>query len=106
MDLETKIKVEPAWLEGTGNASLENIEHGTQIITLKKEEKSELTQPGPTEDCSFEPSEDTKKEIFIEQQTVGQLVPYIKEETNTKLHERLTQFENNSKSGKTGIKRG
>ncbi|XP_068084003.1 uncharacterized protein [Anabrus simplex] len=82
MDLEIKIKEEPAWLEGTGNASLENIEHVTQIITLKKEAKSELTEPGPTENCSFEPSEDTKEEIFIEQHTVGQLMPYIKEETN------------------------
>ncbi|XP_068083798.1 uncharacterized protein [Anabrus simplex] len=51
MDLETKIKEEPAWLEGTGNASLH--------------------------------SEDIKKEIFIEQHTVGQLVPYIKEETKS-----------------------
>ncbi|XP_068083981.1 zinc finger protein 236-like [Anabrus simplex] len=83
MDLETKIKEEPAWSEGTGNASLENIEHVTQIITLKKEDKSELTEPGPTEDCSFKPSEDTKEAIFIEQHTVDQLVPYIKEETRS-----------------------
>ncbi|XP_067004926.2 uncharacterized protein [Anabrus simplex] len=90
MDLVTKIKEEPAWLEGTGNASLENIEHETQIITLKKEAKSELTKPGPAEDCSFEPSEDTKEEIFIEEHTVDQLVPYIKEETSKMVRVKQT----------------
>ncbi|XP_068083999.1 zinc finger protein 260-like [Anabrus simplex] len=83
MDMETNIKEEPVWLETTGNASLESIEHVTQIITMKKEAKSELTVPGPTEDCSFEPSEDTKEKIFIEQHTVDQLIPYIKEETSS-----------------------
>ncbi|XP_068084084.1 uncharacterized protein [Anabrus simplex] len=85
MDLEIKIKEEPAWLEGTGNASLENIEHVglLEMITLKNEAKSEITEPGPTQDNSFEHSEDIKKEVFIEQHTVGQLVPYIKEETKS-----------------------
>ncbi|XP_068083983.1 uncharacterized protein [Anabrus simplex] len=87
MDLETKTKEEPAWLEGTANASLVTIEHETQIITLKKEAKSELTEPGPPEECSFKPSEDTNEEVFIEQHTVDQPSLYIKEETKTNLYQ-------------------
>ncbi|XP_068086727.1 uncharacterized protein [Anabrus simplex] len=81
MDLQIKIKEEPAWLEGTTNASLENIEHVSGVIALKKEAKSELTEPGPTQESSLEPSEDIKEEIFIEEHTDDQLLPYIKEET-------------------------
>ncbi|XP_068086708.1 uncharacterized protein [Anabrus simplex] len=55
MDQEVKIKEEPAWLEGTTNASLENIEHVSEMIPLKKEAKSELTEPGPMQENSFEP---------------------------------------------------
>ncbi|XP_068084002.1 uncharacterized protein [Anabrus simplex] len=44
------------------------------------------TAPGLSWDAMLkytQPSEDSKEEIFIEQHTVGQLVPYIKEETKS-----------------------
>ncbi|XP_068086814.1 uncharacterized protein [Anabrus simplex] len=80
MDLEIKIKEEPAGLEETTNASLENFEHVSEVIALKEEVKSELTEPGSSQENSREPSEDTKEEICIEEQTDDQLLPYIKEE--------------------------
>ncbi|XP_067014654.2 uncharacterized protein [Anabrus simplex] len=82
MDLEVKIKEEPAWLEETTNASLENIEHISEVIALKEEVKSELTDPGSAQEKSLEPPEDIKEEIFIEEHTDDQLLQYIKEETN------------------------
>ncbi|XP_067014626.2 zinc finger protein 567 [Anabrus simplex] len=84
MDVEVKIKEEPTWLEGTLSASLENIEHVSEMIPLKKEAKSELTEPGPTQEISFEPSKDIKKEIVIEPNTDNQLLAYIKEETQSR----------------------
>ncbi|XP_068086365.1 uncharacterized protein [Anabrus simplex] len=81
MDQEVKIKEEPAWLKETTNASLENIEHVSEVIALKQEAKSELTEPESTQENSLEPSEDNKKEIFIEQNTDDQLLAYVKEET-------------------------
>ncbi|XP_068086256.1 zinc finger and BTB domain-containing protein 49-like [Anabrus simplex] len=84
MDLEVNIKEEPAWLEETTNASLENIERVSEVIALKKEAKSELTEPESTQENSLEPSKDNKKEIFIEQHTDDQLLAYIKEETKSR----------------------
>ncbi|XP_068086366.1 zinc finger protein 674 [Anabrus simplex] len=84
MDLEVKIKEEPAWLEGNTNVSLENIDHVSEVLPLKKEAKSELSEPGPAQENSFEPSKDIKKEIFIEQNTDDQLLAYIKEETQSR----------------------
>ncbi|XP_068087133.1 zinc finger protein OZF-like, partial [Anabrus simplex] len=84
MELEVNIKEEPAWLEGTRNASLENIEHVSDMVVLKNEVKSELTEPGSTQENTLEQSEDIKKEIFIEQYTDDQLLAYIKEETRSK----------------------
>ncbi|XP_068086617.1 uncharacterized protein [Anabrus simplex] len=81
MDLQIEIKEEPARLEGTTNASLEIIEHVSEVIGLKKEAKSDLTEPGPAQENFLEPSEDIKEEIFIEEHTDDQLLPYIKEET-------------------------
>ncbi|XP_068086878.1 uncharacterized protein [Anabrus simplex] len=81
MDLEVKIKEEPAWLEGTTTASLENIEHVSEVIALKEEVKSELTEPESTQENSLETSNDIKEEIFIEEHTDDQLLPYIKAET-------------------------
>ncbi|XP_068085562.1 zinc finger protein 782-like [Anabrus simplex] len=81
MDLEVKVKEEPAWLEGTTNASLEKIEHASEVIALKEEVKSELTEPGSMQENSLEPSKDIKEEIFIEEHTDDQLLAYIKEET-------------------------
>ncbi|XP_067014706.2 uncharacterized protein [Anabrus simplex] len=81
MDLEVKVKKEPAWLEETTNVSLENIEHVPEVIALKEEVKSELTDPGSMQENSLEPSEDIKEEIFIEEHADDQLLPYIKEET-------------------------
>ncbi|XP_068086362.1 zinc finger protein 397-like [Anabrus simplex] len=81
MDQEVKIKEEPAWLKETTNASLENSEHVSEVIALKQEAKSELTEPESTQENSLEPSEDNKKEIFIEQNTDDQLLAYVKEET-------------------------
>ncbi|XP_068086996.1 zinc finger protein 134-like [Anabrus simplex] len=83
MDLEVKIKEEPAWLEETTNASLENIEHISEVIALKEEVKSELTDPGSAQEKSLEPPEDIKEEIFIEEHTDDQLLQYIKEETKS-----------------------
>ncbi|XP_068086976.1 zinc finger protein 3 homolog [Anabrus simplex] len=84
MDLEVKIKEEPAWFEGTTSASLEHIEHVSEVINVKEEIKSELTEPWSTQENSLEPSEDTKEEIFIEEHTDDQLLPYIKEETKSR----------------------
>ncbi|XP_068086862.1 uncharacterized protein [Anabrus simplex] len=81
MDLQVKIKEEPAWLERTTNASLENIENASGMIPLNKEAKSELSEPGPMQENSLEPSEDIKEKIYIEEHTDDQLLPYIKEET-------------------------
>ncbi|XP_068086358.1 zinc finger protein OZF-like [Anabrus simplex] len=82
MDLELKIKEEPAWLEGKTTASLENIELVSEVIALK-EVKSELTESGSMEENSLEPFEDIKEEICIEEHTDDQLLPYIKEETES-----------------------
>ncbi|XP_067010603.2 uncharacterized protein [Anabrus simplex] len=84
MELEVKIKEEPAWLEGTTTASLENFEHVSEVIVVKEEVKSELTEPGSSQENSLEPSEDIKEEIFVEEHTDDQLMPYIKEETNVR----------------------
>ncbi|XP_067014757.1 uncharacterized protein [Anabrus simplex] len=81
MDPEIKIKEEPAWLEETTTASPENIEHVSEVIVLKEEVKSELTEPGSMQENSLEPSDDIKEEVFIEEHTDDQLLPYIKEET-------------------------
>ncbi|XP_068086907.1 uncharacterized protein [Anabrus simplex] len=82
MDLEAKIKEEHAWLEGKTTASLENLEHVPEVIALKEEVNSELTEPESSQENSLEPFEDIKEEIFIEEHTDDQLLPYIKEETN------------------------
>ncbi|XP_068086382.1 uncharacterized protein [Anabrus simplex] len=84
MDLEIEMKEEPTRLEGTTNASLENIEHVSDLIVLKKEAKSELTEPRQTQENSPEPSKDIKEEIFIEEHTDDQLLPYIKEERKSR----------------------
>ncbi|XP_067013983.2 zinc finger protein 577-like [Anabrus simplex] len=84
MDLEIDMKEEPARLEGTTNASLENIEHVSDMIVLKKEAKLELTEPGQTQENSLEPSKDIKEEIYIEEHTDDQLLPYVKEETKSR----------------------
>ncbi|XP_068086835.1 uncharacterized protein [Anabrus simplex] len=81
MDLEIKIKEEPAGLEGTTNASLEHFEHVSEVIALKEEVKSELAEPGSSQENFHEPSEDTKEEIFIDEQVDEKLLPYLKEET-------------------------
>ncbi|XP_068086384.1 zinc finger protein 239-like [Anabrus simplex] len=84
MDLEVNFKEEPAWLEETTDASLENIEHVSEVIALKKEVKSELTEPESTQENSLEPSKCIKEEIFTEPGTINQLVPNIKEETRSR----------------------
>ncbi|XP_067010600.2 zinc finger protein 454-like [Anabrus simplex] len=84
MDLEVKIKEEPAWLEGTTTASLENFEHVSEVIALKEEVKSELTEPESSQEDSLEPSEDIKEEIFVEEHTDDQPLPYVKEETKSR----------------------
>ncbi|XP_068086361.1 zinc finger protein 649 [Anabrus simplex] len=86
MDLEVNIKQEPAWPDGTTNASLENTEHTSDVVVLRKEVKSELTEPGSPQGNSFEPSKGIKKEICTEPGTIIQLVPNIKEETRSNLY--------------------
>ncbi|XP_067004354.2 gastrula zinc finger protein xLCGF3.1 [Anabrus simplex] len=80
MDLEVEVKEEPVWFEGTADASLENFELVSEMIPLKQEIKLELTEPGPTQENTFEPSADIKEEIFREQRTVDQVLPHIKVE--------------------------
>ncbi|XP_068086463.1 zinc finger protein 501-like isoform X1 [Anabrus simplex] len=89
MDLEINIKEEPAWLEETTNASLENIELVSDVVVLKKEVKSELTEPGSTQEDTLQPSKGIKEEIFTEHGTIDQLVPYIKEDTKSRPEARF-----------------
>ncbi|XP_067015061.2 zinc finger protein OZF [Anabrus simplex] len=84
MDLEVKIKEEPAWLEGITTASVENFEHVSEVIALKEEVKSELAEPGSLQENYLEPSKDIKEEIFIEEHTDDQLLAYIKEEMKSR----------------------
>ncbi|XP_068086869.1 uncharacterized protein [Anabrus simplex] len=100
MDLEAKIKEEPAWLEGKTTASLENSEHVSAVIALKEEVKSELTVPESSQENSLEPSEYIKEEIFIEEHTDDQLLPYIKEETKSDVMMSITIM--NSSGDKAG----
>ncbi|XP_068086383.1 uncharacterized protein [Anabrus simplex] len=100
MDLEVNIKEEPAWLEETTNASLENIGHVSEVIALKKEAKSELTKPESTWENSLEPSEDIKEDLFIEEHTDGKLLVYIKEERKSDIMVSITRM--NSSGDKAG----
>ncbi|XP_068086264.1 zinc finger protein 32-like [Anabrus simplex] len=79
MDQEAEIKEEPVWLEDTENASLESFEFLSEMMPLKQETKLEITEPVLTQEKAFELSSDIKNEIFIEQETVDPLVPYLKE---------------------------
>ncbi|XP_068083000.1 uncharacterized protein [Anabrus simplex] len=54
MDQIVQIKEEPLCLEGTTSTSLENFEFISDMIPLKQETKSELTEPGPTQENAFE----------------------------------------------------
>ncbi|XP_068086265.1 uncharacterized protein [Anabrus simplex] len=85
MDLKVEIKEEPVWFEGTSNTSLENSELVTEIITVKQETKSELTEPGPLQENLLESPENIKEEIFTEQHTVDQSLPFIQEENKKAL---------------------
>ncbi|XP_068083063.1 gastrula zinc finger protein XlCGF52.1-like isoform X1 [Anabrus simplex] len=76
MDLKVQIKEEPVWVEVTADTSLENYELISEMIPLKQEIKSELTEPGRTQENTFEPSADIKEEILIEEHQVD---PNIKE---------------------------
>ncbi|XP_068083066.1 uncharacterized protein [Anabrus simplex] len=82
MDLKVQIKEEPVWVEVTADTSLENYELISEMIPLKQEIKSELTEPGRTQENTFEPSADIKEEILIEEHQVD---PNIKE-NNEGLH--------------------
>ncbi|XP_068086503.1 uncharacterized protein [Anabrus simplex] len=70
MYMEVKIKEEPVWLEGTTNASLENIEDVSEVMALKEEVKSELTEPGSTQENSLEVPEKIAAD-FNAQTTTG-----------------------------------
>ncbi|XP_067014936.2 uncharacterized protein [Anabrus simplex] len=54
MDLEVKIKQEPAWQEETTTASLKNFEYVSEVIALKEEVKSELAEPGSSQENYLE----------------------------------------------------
>ncbi|XP_068083980.1 zinc finger protein 2 [Anabrus simplex] len=94
MDLETKIKEEPAWHEETLNASPCKVIGSNQQskylqtinlqceVDLETKIKEEPAWHEETLNASL-PSGDIKEEIFIEQNPVDQLVPYIKEETKS-----------------------
>ncbi|XP_068083890.1 uncharacterized protein [Anabrus simplex] len=107
MDQEVEVKEEPVWLEGVDITSLENFEHISEMISLKQEGKSELTEPVPTTESAFEENfelessvthlkdeikpellelgstqnaTDIKDGIFIEDHTIDERVLCIKEE--------------------------
>ncbi|XP_068086735.1 uncharacterized protein [Anabrus simplex] len=80
--LKEEVKSELTEPESSQENSLEeNFEHVSEVIALKEEIKSGLTEPGSMQENSLEHSKDTKEEIFIEEHTDDQLLPYIKEET-------------------------
>ncbi|XP_068083889.1 zinc finger protein 583-like [Anabrus simplex] len=79
MDMEIEIKEEPVWCEGTANTLLENLELVSEMVSLKQETKSELTEPDPTQENAFETSADIKEETLVEQEKVDLRVPYMKE---------------------------
>ncbi|XP_068083888.1 uncharacterized protein [Anabrus simplex] len=83
MDQKLEIKEEPVWLEGTANTSLENFEFVSEMISLKQETKSELTEPQPTQGNTF-------KEDF---EHVSEITP-LKQETKSELTEPVPTQEN------------
>ncbi|XP_068086891.1 uncharacterized protein PF3D7_1120000-like [Anabrus simplex] len=95
MDLEIKIKEEPAWLEGKTTASLEKFEHVSEVIALKEEVKSELTEPGASQENSLEENFEHVSEVIA-----------LKEEVKSELTEPESLQENSlepSEDTKEGI---
>ncbi|XP_068086949.1 uncharacterized protein [Anabrus simplex] len=64
MDLEAKIKEEPGWIEGETTASLENFENVSEVIALKEEVKSELTEPESSQENSLEENFEYVSEVI------------------------------------------
>ncbi|XP_068086767.1 uncharacterized protein [Anabrus simplex] len=85
MDQKVVMKEEPVWLEEKVNTTLENFELVSEMKPLKQETYSDLTEPGPAQKDSFEPSAGIKEEIFVEQPTVDQPIPYMREGNETNL---------------------
>ncbi|XP_068082649.1 uncharacterized protein [Anabrus simplex] len=81
MDQKVEIKEEPVWLDGTEAASFDNYELASEMTCLQEETKSKFEEPVQTQMNTFEPVADVKDEINIEEQTVAQLVPCLKEES-------------------------
>ncbi|XP_068085467.1 uncharacterized protein [Anabrus simplex] len=75
MDLEVKIKEEPACFEETSNTSCDNYKIISGEMHLKEEPRSELAVPRETQ-----PSSNVKNEITVDEHPVGQLVACVKEE--------------------------
>ncbi|XP_068083018.1 uncharacterized protein [Anabrus simplex] len=74
MDLEVKIKDEPICFEETLNTSFENFELVPEIVLLKQETKSELTDPGPTPKNAMEVNFELVPEIvLLKQETKSEL---------------------------------
>ncbi|XP_067000118.2 gastrula zinc finger protein XlCGF7.1 [Anabrus simplex] len=68
MEEPVSVKCEPAWPSDAEEPS--NFEHSqlvSEIILLKQETKSELTEPGPAQENAYEASADIKEEMIIEQ---------------------------------------
>ncbi|XP_067013686.2 zinc finger protein OZF isoform X1 [Anabrus simplex] len=78
MDMEVNIKEEPVWLEEAAETSHEDRLSG--MIHIKEESKSELAEPGPSQDNVFE-------ECFQLQSTMT----CLKEETEPELEPGPTQ---------------
>ncbi|XP_068084073.1 uncharacterized protein [Anabrus simplex] len=83
MDHKVEVKEEPVWLEETASTSFDNYEPASDEMHLKEETKSELAEPGQTQVNTFEPFTDVKDEICIDEHTVCQLIPSLKEEDKT-----------------------
>ncbi|XP_067004915.1 uncharacterized protein [Anabrus simplex] len=80
MEEKVEIKEEPVWLEGPSSTSFDNCQHASEIIHMKEETKSEVAEPEPAKVDTFKPLADVKDEIFVEDDTVDQLIPCFKEE--------------------------
>ncbi|XP_068082879.1 zinc finger protein 239-like [Anabrus simplex] len=77
MDQKVEIKKEPVWLDGSAGTSFENFKHDSAVTCLREESKPVCAEVRPSQ-----PAAGVKDEVNIEEQTIAQLVPCFKEESN------------------------
>ncbi|XP_068083034.1 zinc finger protein 271 isoform X1 [Anabrus simplex] len=82
MDMKIKIKDEPVYIEETASTSYEEDHLLSGMTHLKEECKSELAEPGPTQENIVEPAANIKDEVITEDHTVDELISYFKEENS------------------------